>query len=177
MGVRIESLNAEQTADCRAQLIFLLQDSVDGGASVGFLPPLSTSEASLYWDGVTAAVRDGLRVLLVAIADDWRIVGTAQLALEARPNGVHRAEVAKVMVLGRARRQGIARALMAAIEEHARRQGRTTLVLDTLRGDPAERLYEATGYTYVGSIPAYARTAEGALAATAVYYRLLDTGA
>ena len=177
MGVRIESLTAEQAANHRAQLTALLQDAVDGGASVGFLPPLPASEASLYWDGVIAAVRDGLRVLLVAVEDEGRIVGTAQLALETRPNGVHRAEVAKVMVLGRARRQGIARALMAAIEEHARRLRRTTLVLDTLRGDPAERLYEATGYTYVGSIPAYARVAGGALAATAVYYRIVDAGA
>lgn len=53
-------------------------------------------------------------MLLVARAPDGRrIVGTAQLALGMRPNGMHRAEVTKVMVLREARREGIGRALMA----------------------------------------------------------------
>lgn len=94
---RIESLAASQAEDHRAQLIFVLQDAVESGASVGFLPPLSTSDASAYWDGVAETVRGGSRVLLVARAPDGRrIVGTAQL-----------------MVLREARREGIGRALMA----------------------------------------------------------------
>src|SRR5204863_8169810 len=86
------------------------------------------------------------------------LLGTAQLDLCTRPNGRHRAEVVKVIVHTKARRRGIGRALMLALEDEARRQGRGTLVLDTRRGDPAERLYAGVGYTLAGVIPAYARS-------------------
>jgi ribosomal protein S18 acetylase RimI-like enzyme len=79
----------------------------------------------------------------------------------------------KVMVHRKARRRGLGCALMLAAEEEARRRGRTTLYLDTRRGDPAERLYLTTGWTYVGSIPRYARSADGTLDANAIYYKLL----
>jgi ribosomal protein S18 acetylase RimI-like enzyme len=92
-----------------------------------------------------------------------------------RANGLHRAEVAKLMVHRAARRRGIARALMLALEDHARRLGRTTLVLDTRQGDPSERLYQSLGYQLAGAIPEYARSADGTLDATAIYYRLLKT--
>jgi hypothetical protein len=62
---------------------------------------------------------------------------------------------------------------MRAAEEAARRLGRTVLVLDTRRGDVSEILYQKMGYVLVGSIPQYARSANGALEATALYYRLL----
>ena len=101
-------------------------------------------------------------------------MGSAQLDLAMRANARHRAEVSKVMVHRRARRRGIGRALMLALEEHARRLGRTTLVLDTRQGDPSEALYRALGWTFAGAIPCYARSATGALDATALYYKLLD---
>ena len=46
----------------------LLQDVVDGGASVGFLPPLSTDEAAAYWDSVAAALTGADRRLWIARA-------------------------------------------------------------------------------------------------------------
>jgi GNAT superfamily N-acetyltransferase len=102
-------------------------------------------------------------------------VGSAQLELAMRENGRHRAEVAKVMVLRSARRQGIGRALMLAAEDQARRLGRSTLILDTRAGDPSERLYASVGWQRVGEIPRFARSAGGALDATAFYYKLLLT--
>lgn len=48
MGV-IERLDAEQTVQAMPELIDVLQDAVDGAASVGFLPPLSIEEAHSYW--------------------------------------------------------------------------------------------------------------------------------
>jgi ribosomal protein S18 acetylase RimI-like enzyme len=147
---------------------------VDGGASVGWLPPLGTDEADAYWRTVEAAVAAGTRVLLAARDGEGALVGSAQLALETRPNGRHRAEVTKVMVLGAARRRGIGRALMDALAAQARRCGRTTLVLDTRAGDASERLYAVTGWTRAGTIPEYARSAGGALDASAFYYRLLE---
>jgi ribosomal protein S18 acetylase RimI-like enzyme len=174
VGAPIESLGAEAAEAAIPALAAVLEDAVSHGASIGFLPPMRPGEAADYWRTVVAAVRRGSRVLLVAREASGHIVGTAQVDLETRPNGTHRAEVTKVMVHTTARRRRIGQALMLAAEAHARRHGRTTLVLDTRRGDPAERLYASAGWTYAGSIPRYARSAGGALDANAVYYKLLD---
>jgi len=193
----IESLSAEDVTRHQAALSALLRDAVDSGASVGFLPPLAAAEADAYWRGVVAAVREGSCLLLVARdadggadapeggadapeggadAPEGGIVGTAQLLLATRPNALHRAEVAKVIVHTKVRRRGIGHALMLAVEERARRLGRTTLVLDTRQGDPSERLYTSVGYRLAGAIPAYAKSADGALDPSAFYYRLLTEG-
>jgi acetyltransferase len=176
MGVRVDSLTAEQALRAAGDLRAVLRDAVDGGASVGFLPPLAPATAAAYWAAVVAALDVGSRVLLVARrAEDGTIVGSAQLHLETRDNGRHRAEVAKVMVLTAVRRQGIGRLLMEAAEAHARRLGRTTLVLDTRAGDPSERLYVVVGWRRAGEIPRSARSADGTLDASAFYYKLLDS--
>ena len=175
MGVRIDVLTAAAARAAAPALTALLRDVVDGGASVGFLPPLAPATAAAYWATVVAAIEDGSRLLLAARrAEDDAIVGSGQLDLAMRENGRHRAEVAKVMVLGAAQRQGVGRALMLAAEDHARRLGRTTLVLDTRAGDPSERLYTSVGWRRAGEIPRYAASAGGALHATAFYYKLLD---
>jgi len=189
-AVVIELLSAEDMTRHRAALSALLRDAVDSGASIGFLPPLAEAEADAYWRGVVAAVREGSCLLLVARdaeggadapegsadAPEGEIVGTAQLLLATRPNALHRAEVAKVIVHTKVRRRGIGHALMLAVEERARRLGRTTLVLDTRQGDPSERLYTSVGYRLAGAIPAYAKSADGALDPSAFYYRLLTEG-
>ena len=74
------------------------------------------------------------------------------------------------MVYTRARRRGIGRALMLEAQAAARRHGRSTLVLDTRQGDPSEALYRSMGWTCAGVIPRYARSANGELHATALYY-------
>jgi GNAT superfamily N-acetyltransferase len=63
--------------------------------------------------------------------------------------------------------------LLAAVEEEARREGRSLLILDTREGDPAELLYQACGYTFAGRIPKYACSADGSLHTAVIYYRLL----
>jgi GNAT superfamily N-acetyltransferase len=102
---------------------------------------------------------------------DARIVGTAQLRLAQLPNASHRAEVAKVLVHRSARRRGIARELMRQIEMVAALFDRTLLVLDTISGSDAERLYERLGWTKVGAIPRYAAFPDGTLAPTVVFYK------
>lgn len=171
--MKIERLGVSQTEDCLSQLVALLQDTVAGGASVGFLPPLSDEEAGAYWRSVVAALREPYRILLVA-REAGAIVGTIQLDLASRANGSHRAEVVKLMVHSTKRRHGIGARLMQAIEAEAQRAGRTTLVLDTREGDPSERLYTGMGYVKAGSIPEYARSADGALHTTAFLYKLLE---
>jgi ribosomal protein S18 acetylase RimI-like enzyme len=173
MEITIESVAADGLAAHLNGLVALLRDAVADGASVGFLPPLGEAEAADYWGGVAAALQEGSRLLLVARRPGGPVAGTVQLDLALRANGRHRAEVAKLMVHRAARRQGIARALMLAIEDEARRLERTTLVLDTRQGDPSELLYRSLGYLLAGTIPRYARSADGNLDATAFYYKLL----
>ena len=154
------------------QLADLLMDSVASGASVGFMPPLTKSEALDYWRSVIAAMRDGSRILLVAMDGDL-IQGSVQIGLEMRANGNHRAEAMKLFVHRRARRQGLARALMADVEGTARRIGRTLLLMDTRTGGEAEKMCQALGYMKFGEVPDYARNADGRLHATSFFYKQL----
>jgi ribosomal protein S18 acetylase RimI-like enzyme len=176
--LRIDALDADRARLEQPSLVALLRDAVDDGGSVGFLPPLSEEDAREYWEGVAAAVKGGGRLLWVAREAAGGIigpiVGTVQLDLEKRANGNHRAELIKLMVHTRARRRGVGRALMLVAQDAARRLGRSTLVLDTRQGDPSEALYRSLGWTCVGAIPRYARSANGELHATALYYLLLD---
>lgn len=135
----------------------VLHAAVHAGASVSFVLPFEMEEARAFWrEKVLPGVEAGTRRLLTA-RRAGRIVGTVQLDLATPPNQRHRAEVTKLLVHPEARRQGIARALMLAIEEVARREGRTLLTLDTRTGDAAEPLYLAMGYVLAGVIPRYAR--------------------
>lgn len=169
--MKIKQLDARLLGDLIPQMVALLQDVVDGGASVGFLPPLSAQEAREYWLGVQKVIQGPQKILWVAIQES-QVVGTIQLNLESRANGSHRAEVAKVMVSTAHRRKGIAQAMMEVAEAEALRLGRTTLVLDTLEGHPSELLYLKLGWTRVGVIPQYAHQ-DGKLHGTVVMYKLL----
>ncbi len=168
----IERVEAADGEGVMADLIEIVRDSVASGASVGFLPPLAEAEARAYWQGVLADVTEGKRVLLAA-RQAGRLVGTVQIELPSKPNARHRAEVQKLLVHTAARRQGLGRALLAAIEAEALALGRTLLVLDTREGDSGEPLYQSHGYTRAGSIPHYARNGEGGFDATVIYYRWL----
>jgi ribosomal protein S18 acetylase RimI-like enzyme len=167
--MRIELLTSGTGNDTLGDLIDLLQDAVDSGASVGFLPPLSRDAASDYWRSIFEDLDAGHRLLLGAM-DGSRLVGAVQLELARKPNASHRAEVQRLLVLRSVRRQGIAEALMRQLHELARQHGRTLLVLDTREGDPSELLYQKLGYIRAGVIPGYARSGDGALDATAFYY-------
>lgn len=154
-----------QTLD---QLSEVLTAVVAAGASVGFLPPLSPAEARAYWNQV---LQPG--VLLWTAEEEGQIQGTVQLHLCQKPNGRHRAEVAKLLVHPRAQRRGIGRRLMAVLEDAARAAGITLLVLDIREGDPSNLLYRSLGFQEVGRIPAYAESASGQLDASIFYYKRL----
>src|SRR5262245_19169935 len=135
----------------------ILRAVVYDGAGVSFIVPFSLEEARAFWrEKVLPDVRTGTRRVLVA---RWgtRIVGTVQLDLSTPPNQKHRAEVLKMLVHPDARRRGIARALMIALESVAQSEGKTLLTLDTWTGSYAESLYQSLGYVTVGVIPRYAR--------------------
>jgi GNAT superfamily N-acetyltransferase len=151
----------------------ILIDCVEGGASVGFMFPLSRERALAFWRRVAQDVASGARALLVA-EDAQGIVGTVQLILDLPDNQPHRADLAKMQVHRRGRRQGLAEALMRAAEAMARECGRTLLVLDAVTGGDAERLYARLGWQRVGSIPKYALMPGGGHCATTYFYRDLE---
>jgi len=168
----ITRLSADEMYVHQNDLVTLLQDAVDGGASVGFLAPLSSEAAAAYWERITREVADGERLILAA-SDNGHIVGSVQLALAMPPNGAHRAEVQKLLVHRAHRRAGIATALMNAVELAAKDAQRSLLVLDTQSGSDAERLYERLGYTRAGIIPYYALSSAGTYTDTVIFYRLI----
>jgi GNAT superfamily N-acetyltransferase len=151
----------------------ILIDCVEGGASVGFMLPLSRERVLAFWRRVAQDVASGARALLVA-EDAQGIVGTVQLILDLPDNQPHRADLAKMQVHRRGRRQGLAEALMRAAEAMARECGRTLLVLDAVTGGDAERLYARLGWQRVGSIPKYALMPGGGHCATTYFYRDLE---
>lgn len=156
------------------QLAALLIDCVEGGASVSFLHPLTAERARAFWRRVAEGVRGGDRALLVAEDDQGAIVGTVQLVFDLPENQPHRADLAKMLVHRRARRQGLGEALMRAAEATARDCGKTLLVLDTVSGSDGDRLYSRMGWTRVGSIPDYALLPQGGLCATTYFYRRIE---
>jgi GNAT superfamily N-acetyltransferase len=156
------------------QLAELLIDCVDGGASVSFMHPLTRERALAFWRRVADGVAAGERVLLVAQDEAGVIVGSVQLVLDLPENQPHRADLAKMLVHRRARRQGLAERLMRAAEDAARDAGRSLLVLDTVTGGDAERLYTRLGWQRVGSIPDYALFPQGGFCATTYFYRRID---
>jgi acetyltransferase len=157
-------------------LCTLLTECVHAGASIGFLDPAPPAEVEAFWQRMIREAVAGARIILIARDEaDGKIVGTAQLALEWRPNAKHRAEVQKVLVAVSRRRQGIAAMLMSAVEEHSRRGGRSLLILDTSEGaGGAQAFYETLGYAYAGGIPGFAMDPDGTPTTSAIYYKVLE---
>lgn len=170
--LRLDTLDAPEHLQ---QLSEVLVDCVEGGASVNFMAGFSMARARAFWQQVAQQVQLGERALLVARDGAGRIVGTVQLALAQPDNQPHRADVNKLLVHRSARQQGVGEALMRAVEDLARAQGKTLLVLDTA-SDAAERLYLRTGWQLSGRIPGYALMPDGAPTATTILYKNLMPG-
>jgi GNAT superfamily N-acetyltransferase len=171
--VSVRRIGADEAMACVAALADVLIDCVEGGASVSFMLPITRETAERFWRNVAEGVVRGERILLVAEAADGRIVGTVQLITAQPENQPHRADVAKMLVHRSARRAGIAQRLMSAVEQAAREAGKSVLVLDTVTGGDAERLYERAGWQRVGTVPNYALMPDGAFCATTFYCKQL----
>ena len=151
-------------------LAAVLADCVDGGASVGYLTPFSHDEARQVYETYAVEVEHGRRLLLAAFLDG-EVVGTVQVVYAPHPNQPHRADIARMLVHRSARRRGIGQQLMERAEQEAKAEGKTVLVLDTVTGDDADRLYQRLGWSRVGVIPDYALYPDGRPCATTVFWK------
>jgi GNAT superfamily N-acetyltransferase len=173
-GHTIQRVDTVTEAHVRG-LAELLIDCVDGGASVSFMHPLAVEKALDFWRRIAHGVARGERALLVA-EDAGGLVGTVHLILDQPENQPHRADLSKMLVHRRARRQGLGEGLLRAAENVARDCGKSLLVLDTASAD-AERLYVKLGWQRCGVIPGYALLPHGGLCDTIYFYRRLSNDA
>jgi ribosomal protein S18 acetylase RimI-like enzyme len=153
-------------------LAAVLADCVAGGASVSYLEPFTHGDARAAFEEWAGEVERGRRLILGAFAGA-ALVGTVQVILDVPPNQPHRGEIAKMLVHRSARRRGVAGLLMEHAEVEARAEGRSLLVLDTVTGDAAERLYTRLGWMRVGVIPGYALYPDGRPCDTTVFYKTI----
>jgi GNAT superfamily N-acetyltransferase len=167
----IRRLDPTADAALLPALARIMAGCVAGGASIGFMAGFTEAEALAWWQARLAGTGEAL-VVLVAI-DAEAVLGTVSLVPAGMPNQPHRADVAKMMVCPSAQRRGVGAALLAAVEALALAHGRTTLVLDTISGSVAARLYERGGWHKVGDIPAYALMPDGNMAPTTFYTKRL----
>jgi GNAT superfamily N-acetyltransferase len=166
-------LSSTDLVESAKELAAILVDAIEDGASVGFLKPVDLETAAAWWDDLAAAVAEGTLIVWAAHRRG-RLCGTVQLKLEQTPNGMHRAEVAKLMVHRDARGHGLGRRLLALAEQAAAEAGATLLLLDTQTGSAAETLYRKTGWTAAGVIPDYAADPAGVLRPTTLFYKAVS---
>jgi GNAT superfamily N-acetyltransferase len=151
----------------------VLIDCVEGGASVSFMFPMTRAKAEGFWRDVAASAERGERAVVAALDEEGAIVGTVQVVWAQPENQPHRGDIAKMLVHRKARRRGVGAALLEAAERVAREAGRTLLVLDTVTGGDAERLYARQGWQRCGEIPNYALWPDGRPCATTVFFKQL----
>jgi GNAT superfamily N-acetyltransferase len=171
--ITIRRVGANEASACVDTLADVLIDCVEGGASVSFMLPVSRDKARMFWRGVAESVARGERALLIAEDGNGDIVGTVQLITAQPENQPHRADVAKMLVHRKARRRGVGHDLLTAIDRIAREESKSVLVLDTVTGGDAERLYQRAGWQRVGHVPNYALMPDGELCGTTFYCKQL----
>jgi GNAT superfamily N-acetyltransferase len=168
--IEVRRLTGDELREQLDALAAVLADCVAGGASVSYMAPFSHEQARSAFGAFASEAEQGRRVIVGALLDGT-LVGTVQVILAVPPNQPHRGDIAKLLVHRSARRRGIAQLLMERAELEARAEGKTLLVLDTVTGDNAERLYERLGWTKVGVIPGYALYPDGRPCDTTVFWK------
>jgi ribosomal protein S18 acetylase RimI-like enzyme len=170
--VQIDKADAGTVEQFLPQLTALLIDCVDAGAGVHFLPPVNAADATHYWQQLLPRIESGSLLAILATEND-QLLGCVFLILDTPQNGPHRCEVTKLLVSPQARRRGIGRQLMQALEAEARIHNRTLIMLDTATGDAAEKLYTQLGFQTCGIIPDFWLDHAHRLQSTSIMYRQL----
>ncbi|MCK7450153.1 GNAT family N-acetyltransferase [Enterobacter chengduensis] len=172
-SLQIKTLTGEAILAHLDALAGILENCVNGGASVSFMLPYTLEKARIFWRGIAESVARGERLVLACVDAQDGVIGTVQLITDQPENQPHRADVAKLLVHENARRKGAAMALMEALEAEARAREISVLVLDTATGSGAETFYQRAGWQKVGEIPRYALMPDGVMTATSVFYKFL----
>lgn len=148
--------------------------AIEAGGGFGWLAPPERTVLESYWKGALLVPR--LRVFVARL--DGVICGSAQLLRPAGNNEAQAfsAQLQHAFVAPWARGHGLARALTLAVEEEARRESYTVLVLDVRETQEAAiKLYESLGFTRWGTNLFYARVG-GRYLAGYHYIKPLDAG-
>ncbi len=154
-------------------LVLLLTDAVENGASIGFLPPVSEQEAKNYWLKTQEDLFSYNRQVL-AIRNEDRLVGSIQIETSPKADALHRCKVEKLMVLSDVQNSGFATTLIEGAERVAASMQKQLIYLETRSEDDASHLFIKMGYTVAGEIPNYARSANGQLEATTFFYKEVE---
>jgi len=165
---RITTLTDEALAElCEAAAAAI----IDGGG-FGWVKPQPREVLARYWKGVLLVPE---RELFVARLDG-AIVGAAQLVRPPRNNEAQAfaATLMHFFIAPYARGWGLARMLVARVEEGARALGYKVLNLDVRETQAsAIALFESLGFVRWGTHPAYAQV-NGEVIAGHFYHKLLD---
>jgi acetyltransferase len=156
----VRSVSALELVALLPDLVELFTETVNGGAPLGFLPPINHAMAREYWISLIRDLETRSRLLLIAF-DESVVIGSAQLVLSQGPNSPHRAELQKVFVERGSRGRGIGKTLMHAVHAVALENGRTLIHLSARRGEPAETFYKSLGYKEAGVMPGWTIDRDG----------------
>lgn len=153
------------------ELVNVLYKCVLGGASVGYTDAeAQINEMRNYWIDVNHSLSTNSFKLISAELDN-QIVGVVGLELCAKPNGKHRGEICKLLVLPEYRRKGLARKLMQEAEQVAWNLGLRLLTLDTNTKGITVSLYNSLGWQISGEIPDFAQSVGGILESTTIMFK------
>jgi GNAT superfamily N-acetyltransferase len=169
--IAIERLGKDVAETTITGLAKVLIDTVQSGASVGWTDTPSIAESEQWWRDQLAS---GGTDIWIARNESEVILGTVSLQRATKKNGLHRAEVAKLMVHRDGRGRGISTQLMNALESFARGDGRTLLLLDTQTGSLAESLYSKWGWQTFGTVDGYTISPDGGSSGTTFMLKRLD---
>ena len=158
--ISVRPIPASELKYVITDLVDVFRETVNGGSPLGFMPPITRSQAREYWISIMPELQAGSRILLAAFTDDC-VIGSGQLELSQRPNSPHRATIQRLFVTRAVRGQGVGTALMDALEGAARENGRSLITLNTRHGEEPEYFYKALGYKVVGLIPGWTIGPEG----------------
>ena len=146
--------------------------AIDEGIGFGWVKPPSRRRLSAYWRGVLLVPERELHLGRL----DGDVAGSVQLVKPAPTfeAGDFAASIDTHFVAPWARGHGLARALLEAAEDSARRHGYTTMRLDVrVTQERAIALYEGGGYRRWGTLDRYHRV-DGAMVAGHFYVKDLE---
>lgn len=169
--IKYEKINSEKADELFLELGDLLQACVRDGASVGFTDPEDRQAIDSFWRDKINSLSTHDCELLIAL-EQGLLAATVIINYSGMPNGRHRAEISKLLVHPKSRRQGIATRLMNQAEQIASKKGISLLVLDTRSGDVASDLYLSLDWQVAGSIPFYAKSVDNTLDTTTYMYKI-----